>query len=204
MIFHVYPAGVFQANCYIIADENTLEGAVVDPGGDPEGILGICKKLNLNVKYIILTHGHGDHIAGVWKIKQETGAKILMNSKDEYLTDGGTKELIPILRDIRLFDIDEYINEGDVINLGNIRIEVLETPGHTLGSVSLKMGNIVLTGDALFQGSVGRTDFPKSSHEELIRSIKEKILTLPDDTVVYPGHGPSTTVGDEKRYNPFL
>lgn len=204
MIFEVYPAGIFQANCYIIGDNDTREGAVIDPGGEPNDILEECKRLGIDIKYILLTHGHGDHVAGVYKIKEETGAKILMHHEDKYLTDGATIDLIPILRNIRLFDADEFIKDGDRIKIGNIEVEVIETPGHTPGSVSFKIGDMVVTGDALFQGSVGRTDFPKGSHEQLINSIKEKIITLPDNTKVYPGHGPSTTVGDEKKYNPFL
>lgn len=204
MIFEIYPAGVFQANCYIIADEDTRLGAVIDPGGDAAGILEECKRLNIDIKYILLTHGHGDHIGAVSKIKEETGAPILMNEKDKYLTEGETLNLIPILRNISLFDIDKAIVEGDVIELGNLKVEVLETPGHTPGSVSFKIGDMVITGDALFQGSVGRTDFPYGSHEQLIKSIKEKIIVMPEDTKIYPGHGPSTTVAAEKKYNPFL
>lgn len=204
MILKIYPAGVYMANCYIIGDKNTKDCAIIDPGGNSKGILSECKDNNLNVKYIILTHGHGDHIAGVYDIKEATGAKILMNKEDEYLTKGATLSITPILRNIRLFEIDEYIKDGDIIKVGDIEIEVLETPGHTPGSVSLKINNIILTGDALFKGSVGRTDFEKASHEQLIKSIKEKIMIYNDDTIIYPGHGPSTTIGEEKRYNPFL
>lgn len=204
MIFQVYPAGVFQANCYIVGDEVSREGAVIDPGGDPEGILGECSRLGLNIRYIILTHGHGDHIGGVGKIKELTGAKILMNQKDEYLTKGATKTLIPILRNIKLFEIDNYISEGDNLKLGSIDIIVIETPGHTPGGITLKIGDILLTGDTLFKGSIGRTDFEFGSLEDLIGSIINKLLILPEDTMVYPGHGPSTTIGYEKKYNPFL
>ncbi|SKA81335.1 Glyoxylase, beta-lactamase superfamily II [Caloramator quimbayensis] len=204
MIFKVYPAGIYMANCYIIGDENTKIGAVVDPGGNPKGIFEECRNSGLEIKYIILTHGHGDHISGVYELKELTKAKILMNKNDEYLTKGETLSITPILRNIKLFGIDEYIGEGDIIKVGNIDIRVLETPGHTLGSVSLKIDNMILTGDALFRGSIGRTDFPKASHEQLINSIKEKIMVYSDDTMVYPGHGPSTTVGEERKYNPFL
>ncbi|MCX7884983.1 MAG: MBL fold metallo-hydrolase [Caloramator sp.] len=204
MILKVYPAGIYMANCYIIGDKNTKTGAIVDPGGNPEGILEECKKNGLEIKYIIITHGHGDHIAGVWELKEATKAKILMNKKDEYLTKGETLSITPILRNIKLFEIDEYIQEGDIIKVGDINIEVLETPGHTPGSVSLKIDNIILTGDALFKGSIGRTDFPGASYEQLINSIKEKLMIYSDDTLIYPGHGSSTTVGEEKKYNPFL
>jgi hydroxyacylglutathione hydrolase len=204
LIFEVFPAGVYQANCFLLGDENTKEGAIVDPGGNAEGILKEIDRLGLKVRYIILTHGHGDHIAAVHRVKEETGAKVLLNKKDLYLTSGATLELIPILRNMKLFDIDEFINDGDILKLGSTSINILETPGHTPGSVSLNIEDKVITGDAVFRGSIGRTDFEFASQEQLITSIKEKILTLPDETKIFPGHGPSTTVGAEKKYNPFL
>jgi hydroxyacylglutathione hydrolase len=204
LIFEVFPAGVFQANCYFIGDESTKVGAIVDPGGNAEGILREINRLGLNIKYIILTHGHGDHIAAVARVKEETGAKVLLNENDVYLTNGATLELIPILKNMKLFDVDEFIGEGDVLSLGDTTISVLETPGHTPGSISLNIGDKVITGDAVFRGSIGRTDFEFASQEQLITSIKEKILTLPEETKIFPGHGPSTTVGAEKKYNPFL
>lgn len=204
MIFEVYPAGIFQANCYIIGDEKSKFCAVVDPGGDPEGILNLCKDLGLTNKFIILTHGHGDHIGGVYDIKTSTGAKILMNNKDEYLTKGGNKALMPILKNIKLFEIDEYIEEGQIIELGELKISIIETPGHTPGGVTLKINDILITGDTLFKGSIGRTDFQYGSYEEIIDSIKAKLLIYDDATKVYPGHGPNSTIGYERRYNPFL
>ncbi len=204
MIFQVYPAGIFQANCYIIGDEKTKQGAIIDPGGDPEGILNQCSQLGLNIKYIILTHGHGDHIGGVFDIKVATGAKILMNKKDEYLIKGGNKALMPILRSIKLFEIDVYIEEGTFIEVGDINVSVIETPGHTPGGITLKINDILITGDTLFKGSIGRTDFEFSSFEEIIKSIKTKLLVFKDETDVFPGHGPSTTIGYEKKFNPFI
>ena len=204
MIIEMYPAGMFQTNCYIVGDEGTREGIVIDPGADAQGILNLVKRHNLDVKYIILTHGHGDHIGAVVKLKAETGAKILMNRGDKYLTDGGTIELIPIMRNIELFEADEYIGDGDIISVGGLSFEVIETPGHTPGGISLKAENSVFTGDTLFQGSVGRSDFPGGSHDMLINSIKSKLMVLADDTRVYPGHGMGTTIGRERKYNPFL
>lgn len=204
MIFHVLPVGVFQANCYIIGDEDSKKGAIVDPGGDPDGILNLCNSLGLDIKYILLTHGHGDHIGGVFDLKEATGAQILMSSKDEYLVKGGNKTLMPILRNIKEFDIDEYIEENQTIKLGDIRISIIETPGHTPGGVTLKVDDILITGDTLFRGSIGRTDFELGSFEEIINSIKIKLLVFDDNIKVYPGHGPDTTIGDERRSNPFL
>lgn len=204
MIFQAYPAGIFQANCYIVGDEKTKNGVIIDPGGDSDGILNQCRNLGLNIKYIILTHGHGDHIGGVYDIKTATGAKILMNKKDEYLIKGGNKALMPILRGIKLFEIDEYIEEGTLIEEGELSVSVIETPGHTPGGVTFKIDDILITGDTLFKGSIGRTDFEFGSFEEIINSIKTKLLIFRDDTKVFPGHGPSTTIGYEKKFNPFI
>lgn len=204
MIVEMYPAGVFQTNCYIVGDEAAREGIIIDPGADADCIMRLAGRHGLDIKYIVLTHGHGDHIGAVAKIKGETGARVLMHVEDRYLTDGETATLIPILRNIQLFKADEYIKDGDIINFGGFRAEVIETPGHTPGSVSIKIEDSVFTGDALFQGSVGRTDFPKGSHEVLLNSIREKLMVLPDDTRIYPGHGPGTTIAREKKYNPFL
>lgn len=204
MILNVYPAGIFQANCYIIGDEKSKLGIIVDPGGDSKGILNQCNGMELDIKYIILTHGHGDHIGAVQDIKAVTGAKILMNKKDEYLIKGGNKNLMPILRDIKEFEIDEYIKEGHIIKLGDLNISVIETPGHTPGGISLKLDNILITGDTLFKGSIGRTDFEFGSYDELISSINKKLMVFNDETIVYPGHGPSTTIGYERRFNSFI
>lgn len=204
MIFQVYPAGVFQANCYIIGDVKSKSGAVIDPGGDADGILKQCKSFGLDIKYIILTHGHGDHIGGVEDIKEATGAKIFMNKKDEYLVKGGNKSLMPILKGIKQFEIDEYILDGDSIVLGEINIFVIDTPGHTPGGVTLKIDDILITGDTLFRGSIGRTDFEFGSFDEIIDSINTRLMTYEDNVKVFPGHGPATTIGYERMYNPFI
>lgn len=204
MTLSVYPAGVFQANCYIIGDEKTGLGVIVDPGGDAEGILRQCESMGLDIKYIILTHGHGDHVGAVHDIKAATGAKILMNKSDEYLVMGGNKTLMPILSGTKQFEIDECINEGDILEAGDLKISVIKTPGHTPGGVTLKIDDILITGDTLFKGSIGRTDFEFGSYEEIIDSINNKLMVYNDNTKVYPGHGPSTTIGYERKFNPFI
>lgn len=204
MIFDVFPAGLMQANCYIAGDEKSREGIVVDPGGDVHKIIEKCEKNKLDIRYIILTHGHGDHIGAAYDLRHATDAKILMNKKDEFLVQHGNRELTAMFNDIKVFEIDQYINDKDVIKISGLDIEIIETPGHTPGGVCLKIEDIVISGDTLFLGSVGRTDFKMSSHEELIKSIKEKLLALPDSTIVYPGHGNQTTIGYERKYNPFL
>lgn len=204
MILEAFALGYFHANCYIIADEETKECAIIDPGGTPDRVLARCNELGLNIKYILLTHGHGDHLAGVAKIKDATGAKVCMSQKDEYLVNGGNAEIIPIFRNIKPFIIEKFLDDGDKIRIGNIEIEVLETPGHTPGGLTFKVNDFIFTGDTLFKGSIGRTDFTMGSFEELIDSINNKILTLDDDVKVFPGHGDSTTVGEERKFNPFL
>jgi glyoxylase-like metal-dependent hydrolase (beta-lactamase superfamily II) len=204
MIIEILQVGVFQSNCYIIGDEKTGKGIIIDPGAEGKAILDKCREHKLDIEYILLTHGHGDHIGAVADVKAETEAKVCISRKDEYLIKGETKRLIPILRNIKLFDADMFIKEGDIINVGGLEIEVLETPGHTPGGLSFKIGSNVFCGDSLFRGSVGRTDFQFGSMDQLVEGIRNNILTLPGDTVVYPGHGPSTTVEVEKRFNPYI
>ncbi|EYE89635.1 beta-lactamase [Fervidicella metallireducens AeB] len=204
MILEVFPLGAFQSNCYIVADEDLKEGILIDIGGDPDTILKRCEKLGIKLKYILLTHGHGDHIAGVKEVKDKTGVKVLLHRNDEYLVKGANAELSRLFTSIHPFDIDIYVCEGDKFKIGEMDIEVIETPGHTPGGVCYKIGDIIFTGDTIFNGSIGRTDFPFASHEELVLSIKNKIMKFSDETKLYPGHGPYTTVGYERKYNPFL
>lgn len=196
-------SGLFQANCYIAYDETSREGIIVDPGGDGRGIIETCKKNELNIKYIVLTHGHGDHIACVSEIKQGLDVKIAMSKRDEYLVQGGTQAMTSAFKNIPPFEIDVFIKDGDKIDCNGFSLEIIETPGHTPGGVCIKIEGTLFSGDTLFRGTVGRSDFEFASHEELIRSIKNKLLILPNETKVYPGHGGETTIGYEKKHNPF-
>jgi len=198
--------GAIAANCYVIGCEETLEGAVIDPGGSAQAILRVIKDLNLNIKYIINTHGHIDHIGANRQIKEATGAKILIHEDDaKMLTNPASNFSMFMGRNITSPGADEFLRDGDIIKIGNtVELEVIHTPGHSRGGVCLKTDNMIFAGDTLFAGSIGRTDFPGGSYKTLIESIKEKILCYDDDVVVYPGHGPATTVGFERKHNPFL
>jgi len=205
MILKILIVGELQTNCYILGDEKTKQGVVIDPGGDFEIIEEHLKKLRLKLKYIVLTHGHVDHIGALAQLKKTTRAEILIHSKDSAMLYDPNQNLSTFSGDkIIATKADKLLKEGDIIQCGGIMLEVLHTPGHTPGSISLLTDKMIFTGDALFCGSIGRTDFPGSSYQKLISSIKDKILTKEDDLIIYPGHGPSSTVGEEKRNNPFL
>ncbi|MBN1784660.1 MAG: MBL fold metallo-hydrolase [Candidatus Bathyarchaeota archaeon] len=186
-----FPVGWLSTNCYIVSCEETKEAAVIDPGmeskKETEQILEYIKQNGFKVKYIINTHGHPDHIVGNEAIKKATGAPILIHQ--------GTIEKL---------NADRKLHDGDVLQVGNIKLVVLHTPGHTPDGISLLADNAVFTGDTLFAGSVGRTDFPGGSYTDLMQSIRTKLMCLPDSFTVYCGHGPATTIGDEKLYNPFM
>jgi len=191
MIVKRFTVGWLSTNCYVVGCEETREAAVIDPGMDSEReaepILDFIKQNSLHIKYIINTHGHPDHVAGNAIIKKATGAPILIHESNSENVQADTK-----------------LHDGNILQVGTLKLVVLHTPGHTPDGISLLGENLVFTGDALFAGSVGRTDFLGGSYEELMRSIKTKLLAIPDSFKVYSGHGPSTTIGDEKKYNPFL
>lgn len=193
-------------NCYIVGCEETREVAVIDPGGSAPAIVRMLEEDNLKAIYIINTHGHIDHIAGNRGVKEATGARILIHEKDAKMLVNAVANFSFLMGSkVTSPAAEEFIKEGDVVKLGNtVELEVIEVPGHSPGSVALKTGDIIFAGDALFQGSIGRTDFPGGSHQQLISNIKEKLLCFDDDVVVYPGHGPATTIGFERKNNPFL
>ncbi len=204
MIIKRLVVGPLQGNTYIIGDETEKEAIVIDPGDEPDRILEVIKDNSLIINAIICTHAHFDHVGAVGDIKKETGAKILMHKSD--------LESYTLSKDQAAFwgyDIDDlpqpdgFIDEGDDINVGNLNFKVLRTPGHSRGGICLYGEGIVITGDTIFQGSVGRTDFPGGSIEELRKSFK-RLLDLPEDTKVLSGHGPETTIGREKKENFFV
>ncbi len=205
MILETVIAGHLDVNCYLIGCEESHAGAVIDPGGDAEEIIKKAEKLGLKLKYIVCTHGHVDHIAAVDEIRKATGAKVMIHGADaEMLTDPQKNLSVFMGEKISIQPADIILKEGDVIDIGTVQLEVLHVPGHTPGGICLKTPTAVFSGDTLFAGSIGRSDFPGGNHGLLVKGIKEKLLTLPDETRVYPGHGPDTLIGQEKRHNPFL
>lgn len=205
MEFKRLPLGIYQANCYILFDENTRESAVIDPGGGFPEIKGFIEDNNLNVKYIIITHGHGDHIGALRELKDYTNAvvcihkqdnEMLKNSRMNYSAEMGFPHVE--------MSADKLLSDRDELMLGDTKLSIIHTPGHSLGGICIYCEGSLFSGDTLFACSIGRTDLVGGSLDEIIDSIKGKLLTLPDDTAVYPGHGPSSTILIEKKRNPFL
>lgn len=198
-------AGPIGVNCYIVKDEDTGIGVIIDPGGNAAEIIQTARLDKIQVKYVINTHGHSDHIGANTEVCEAFGAKLLIHEADKkMLTDGRANLSFFMGMTIISKSADEYIKNGDVIEFGNCKLKVLHTPGHSEGGICLVTDGIVFSGDTLFAESIGRCDFPGGSEITLIRSIKEKLMTLPDDTKVLPGHGPATTIGWERKCNPYL
>lgn len=205
MIFHKMSVGPFQSNCYIVGSDVTKEVAIVDPGADFKRIDRKISELGVTPKMIILTHAHGDHIGAVEEIVEKYNTKVYIH-KDEADTLKDNNSNFTRMLFGRTFNIkpDVLLKDGDIVKLGDLNLEIIHTPGHTKGGICIKVENILLTGDTLFNKSIGRTDFPGGSFEEIIKSIKEKIFKYDDDTIVYPGHESPTTIKSEKLGNPFV
>lgn len=199
--------GPLECNCSIFGDETTHEAIVIDPGDQIGDILAILKKHALKVKAIIITHAHIDHIGGAAKLKVVTGAPVHMNANDEVLYDAIDIQASWLgMEPPERTEIDVDAREGQTVKLAQAEFHVLNTPGHTQGSISLWIpaANKLVAGDTLFRDSIGRTDLPGGSHPQILRSIHEKLLPLPEAATVICGHGPNTTIGREKERNPFL
>jgi hydroxyacylglutathione hydrolase len=207
MIHEIIPVGPLQCNCSVIGDESTREGLVIDPGDDIEEVLTLVRKHNLQVKQIVITHAHIDHVGGAMKLRAATGAAILLNQNDYALLKMLDAQAAWIgVAPPGKVEIDHSVAQADSIKTGSLSADVIHTPGHTEGSICLYFPaeKKLIAGDTLFAGSIGRTDLPGGSFEKIIRSLHDKVLELPDDTVVIPGHGPLTTISRERHSNPFL
>ncbi len=206
MILEGLVVGMFQSNCYIVAGETMREAMIVDPGDEPERILAVLERQKLEAKIIAITHSHVDHVAALQQVKAATGASVAMH-RDAYESSKGDAGLLRMMLGTTppsLAEPDLFIEDGDKLKVSDLEFEVRFCPGHALGHICLVGEGVVFTGDALFAGGIGRFDLPGGDGKLLFTSIRDKLLTLPDETVVLAGHGPSSTIGEEKSSNPFL
>jgi glyoxylase-like metal-dependent hydrolase (beta-lactamase superfamily II) len=208
MILETLEVGPFLSNCYIVGSEKTGQGIIIDPGDEAELILSAIERLNLSIALIIATHTHRDHISALPQVMGITGAEFAVHELEA--TGEVTRSFHRLLGSLSggsfqpLPQPARLLREGDTIELGELSFRVLHTPGHSPGGISLLGSGMVFCGDALFNFSIGRTDFPSCSHSQLMDSITTKLMVLPDETKVFPGHGPETTIGFERKFNPFL
>ncbi len=202
MIIEKFEPSSFASNSYIVADEDTKEAIIMDPGGGASQILAKVRDLGLEIKLIVLTHRHPDHIGALKEVKEATGAEVAIHADDA-----------PGLREGRSFGPspqgpppapDRILQDGDIIDIGKLRMAVIHTPGHTQGGICLLVDGVLFSGDTLFNFGIGRSDMPGGNGTQLMESIHTRLMVLPDETTVYPGHGPASTIGAERRGNPFL
>jgi hydroxyacylglutathione hydrolase len=207
MILEKLTVGTFQENCYILGDEASGSGALIDPGDEAVRIALAVEQTGLEIEKILLTHAHIDHVGAVTSLVEEYGCPVLAHRESEPLLEQlPTQALMMGLRFGKVPRLDDYIEDEEKVEVGDLTLRALYTPGHAPGHLAFYLASegVLLSGDALFAGSVGRTDLPGGDPGLLLRSIKERLLVLPDETVVHPGHGPQTTIGNERSYNPFL
>src|SRR5581483_10704272 len=207
MIHEILPVGPLQCNCSVIGDETSREAIVIDPGDDIDDILALVAKHHLRVKQLVITHAHIDHVGGAAKLRAATGAPVLLNQNDYALMKMMDVQAAWIgMEPPGDVKIDQNVGDADRVQAGTLQAEILHTPGHTEGSICLYFPaqQKRIAGDTLFAGSIGRTDLPGGSFEKIISSLHGKLMELPDETVVVPGHGPLTTIGEERESNPFL
>ena len=205
LIIQKLELGPFASNCYIIGSEATKEGMIIDPGTQAGEVMRQVAELGLTIKVIVLTHGHMDHTGALAEVQEATGAEVAIHAEDAPYLQGKNPMMRMFGQASREMPApDRLLKDGDTVDIGDLHFRVLHTPGHTPGGISLLGEGVVFSGDTLFQFGIGRADFPGASYEEEVNSIRTRLLTLPDETIVCPGHGPDTTIGVERRINPFL
>ncbi|HOJ10696.1 MAG TPA: MBL fold metallo-hydrolase [Clostridiales bacterium] len=203
MVFKRLPTGMLASNCYILGDNG--EGIIIDPGAKSQDILDVVEQLGLKIKYIILTHAHVDHIISMDEIRYKLGVEVLIHEEDaDSLSDlwRNGSNLFGIVKTFNSADV--LLKDGDIISVGGLELEIIHTPGHTPGGICIKVDDKVFTGDTLFRMSIGRTDLGNGDSDDLMNSIREKLMKLDDKIMVYPGHGTATTIGYERKNNPFF
>ena len=205
MKYETLVVGALETNCYLAYCSETRAAAVIDPGADPEKIIQTTAELELKPVLLINTHGHVDHVGANKDIKDKYGVPLCIHEADQKMLKSVLQSGLSFLLGAKASpDADRFLEDGEILDIGHQQLEVIHTPGHSPGSISLKSDGLIFSGDTLFCGGIGRTDLPGGSLKELEKSINERILLFPDDTRVLPGHGPSTTVGQEKADNPFI
>lgn len=207
MIVKMLVVGPFATNCYVVGSSSSKKGMIIDPGAEAEIILRTVQQMGLSISLIVITHAHIDHVGAIRAVQARTNAQFAIHEAEKGFVFSAPMRM---LTSVGLTPVksppqpDRLLKDGDRIDIGDLHFEVLYTPGHSSGGISLSGHGVVFSGDTLFNFGIGRTDFPGCSHERLMKSIREKLMVLPDETIVYPGHGPATTIGDERRGNPFL
>lgn len=198
MILKCLPIGLFGSNCYIVGQNG--EGIIIDPGGDPTKIVDAARENKLEIKYIIITHGHIDHLLSVDPVRENTGAKVLIHEKDgDKLSDPALNDAIGMGLGRECGKPDRLLKDGEVIAVGGLDFEIIHTPGHSAGGICIKVGDVIFTGDTLFNMGIGRTDFIDGDLNTLLDSIETRLMKFDDNVVVYPGHGEPTTIGRERK-----
>lgn len=207
MFIKTFPVGAYQCNCSIIADHNSGEAIIIDPGDEARRIIKLVKEKKFDVKYIIHTHAHIDHIGATKAVKNRLGGDICLHKDDSYLYENMAMQaqVLGVKMDCDVLPVSKFIEHGDVMECTkDLRAQVLFTPGHTPGSVSFLVNNVLFSGDTIFKGSIGRTDLWGGDHKQILSSIREKLFKLPANTIVIPGHGPNTSIKIEMKKNPFF
>ena len=199
MVIKTYPLGSLQTNCYIVIDEETNKAVIIDPGAEANYLIKEIEVLGIDIDKILLTHCHFDHNGAVKELKEKFNCEVYINRDEEEYMEIDSTGIFG-----KLPKFYEYVNEGEIINSGNLNFKVIFTPGHTKGGTCYLINDSIFTGDTLFNGSIGRTDFLGGSYNDLISGIESKLMILDDNITVYPGHGPKTSIGYEKNRNPFL